>query len=117
MSWEGYTQKICAKGHHNIEKQYTELHYCPDCGAVFVWENVVDQTNGCEYDSNGSHKTDCQCGFAPVKCKTQSESCTCNNCGLRHRKEKSYDIFYIPKNMGRFLVPREIISSELFSNG
>lgn len=49
MSYEGYTQRLCSRGHLTIEDAYPEfeLKYCrvKDCGCSFVWEHAVDQTN------------------------------------------------------------------------
>jgi hypothetical protein len=50
MSYEGYNQHICRNGHRFDEpEQYGEgdIPKCPECDAVTVWENGVDQTN-CE---------------------------------------------------------------------
>jgi hypothetical protein len=47
MSYEGYTQYLCAKGHyHTRDCMYDDLTICPDCMADIVWSNMVDVTNG-----------------------------------------------------------------------
>lgn len=49
MSYEGYTQVLCANGHYRqydaYEREWTEKP-C-HCGAAFVWSHEVDDTN-CE---------------------------------------------------------------------
>lgn len=51
MSYEGYEQKICKKGHYwTIDSQLTtwkeEKEKCLICGEEEVWTNSVDVTNG-----------------------------------------------------------------------
>lgn len=51
MSFEGYHQKLCRKGHYFTEDAETTLYVgetekCPTCGEKFVWNNLVDVTNG-----------------------------------------------------------------------
>ena len=50
MSYEGYSQFLCSKGHLwtldcNSVVGNTEENICR-CGLPAVWENVVDVTNG-----------------------------------------------------------------------
>ena len=48
MSFEGYYQRACARGHNWQEDCYTEAEYkCPECGLKPVINNLVDDTN-CE---------------------------------------------------------------------
>lgn len=47
MSYEGYVQCICKKGHY-FEQNAFEKAKCP-CGAQTGWVNAVDQTNGNSY--------------------------------------------------------------------
>jgi len=44
MSYEGYSQLICAKGHYSIRDAYDGDDRCY-CGEKYVWTNSVDQTN------------------------------------------------------------------------
>lgn len=44
MSYEGYSQVICADGHY-FERNCWDNSICY-CGAEDAWENMVDQTNG-----------------------------------------------------------------------
>lgn len=46
MSFEGYTQNICQNGHFEDRDAYYGLNTCTTCRKVFVWTNVVDDTNG-----------------------------------------------------------------------
>lgn len=53
MSYEGYSQFLCSKGHYWTKDCYS-VHgneLCPICGERFVWENMVDETNGCYENS------------------------------------------------------------------
>lgn len=48
MSYEGYTQNLCANGHGFHEDAHAVHHQvCGECGAPGVWCNPVDETN-CE---------------------------------------------------------------------
>lgn len=46
MSYEGYTQKLCANGHLREADCWDEWPETCGCGAVFVWSHQVDETNG-----------------------------------------------------------------------
>lgn len=46
MSYEGYEQLICDKGHYYVASCWDEKPKCLDCGsAVIAWHNSVDDTN------------------------------------------------------------------------
>jgi len=47
MSYEGYSQCVCANGHYSEMDVYEDKEKC-ECGAVFAWTNSVDSTNGDE---------------------------------------------------------------------
>ena len=49
MSYEGYNQHLCEKGHRFDESAYVDESKCP-CGSPSVWFNAVDDTN---YESWG----------------------------------------------------------------
>ena len=62
MSYEGYEQRLCARGHLTEASAY--LDYCGegddpvtcphnDCQSKMVFHHSVDETNGIEYDKNG----------------------------------------------------------------
>lgn len=44
MSYEGYNQCLCQKGHYFISPTSTTKP-CPDCAGPAVWTNPVDDTN------------------------------------------------------------------------
>ena len=57
MSYEGYQQCICERGHYYTvnsgnflagfatDEEYQKCFACPHCSAPPVWENPVDETN------------------------------------------------------------------------
>lgn len=50
MSFEGYYQNICANGHYTVRDVYEDSdRLCSECGAGFVRENLVDNTNCCNF--------------------------------------------------------------------
>lgn len=57
MSYEGYSQFLCVRGHqweldcHSIDPRLEE-NFCPKCMAPAVWENMVNLTNG-SYEDDG----------------------------------------------------------------
>lgn len=48
MSYEGYEQKLCKKGHYWCDGVWEVLDSCPTCKEPAVWSNSVDETNGFE---------------------------------------------------------------------
>lgn len=48
MSWEGYYQQLCKKGHYTTKsaEYQDEDKKCNICGEKLVWINIVDITNG-----------------------------------------------------------------------
>lgn len=46
MSFEGFYQKLCPNGHYTVVDVYRYMEKCPICHQNFVWENLVDMTNG-----------------------------------------------------------------------
>ena len=47
MSYEGYTQKLCAAGHlREVDAYDWDAPVKCGCGEPFVWSHEVDQTNG-----------------------------------------------------------------------
>lgn len=47
MSFEGYFQLWCIKGHYFIEDAYADhMTECPICKSKMLYENLVDDTNG-----------------------------------------------------------------------
>jgi hypothetical protein len=57
MSFEGYWQHLCKKGHGWTEdcyQGYFDDNYeakCPKCFGKSVWSNLVDVTNGSFYEN------------------------------------------------------------------
>ena len=67
MSWEGYIQVICRRGHLCAQDAYSfdrDNFVCPIvvdrkiCGSDCAWENQVDTTNG-SFDDNGKRIDGC----------------------------------------------------------
>lgn len=56
MSFEGYYQRLCKEGHYwcvdTCGYDIEEDELCLKCGTKYVWENLVDVTNG-SYEYNG----------------------------------------------------------------
>jgi len=54
MSYEGYTQYLCAKGHYFMRDAYDYSDVvCDICSNGAVWWNQVDETNG-SHDDDGN---------------------------------------------------------------
>lgn len=91
MSYEGFEQHICEKGHYfEVDAMETFMGgdvHC-ECGAKSAWENSVDETN-CE-----------GVGYIPYEelkarfLRMQPGTCTCDKCGHKHKLGE--DEFYIP---------------------
>jgi len=91
VSYEGYSQLLCDRGHQWTEGcgQVDEYSTCPVCGGPPVWENCVDQTNGIFEDGI---RID---GYVELE-KVKEDKC--EHCG--HVKEVCYKI---PDNVTRQL--------------
>lgn len=49
MSYEGYDEYLCERGHYSQTDAYDEkLETCPVCGARLAYWSSVDETNGVE---------------------------------------------------------------------
>ena len=49
MSFEGFYQKLCKKGHYaeyDVHDANSDRTNCIICGTDYVWTNLVDITNG-----------------------------------------------------------------------
>jgi hypothetical protein len=82
MSWEGYMQALCSRGHEVYVDTYEDDPFgvpC-QCGSTVVWWNLVDTTNG-SYDEDGT----CIDGFIELELKDAHE-CVCKECGNKHSK-------------------------------
>ena len=82
MSYEGYVQLLCAKGHLTEIDCYEDIPEKCHCGRKFVWRNGVDTTNG-SYDDNGNRID----GAVELEI---SKEIKCKHCG--HGKEIIYRI-------------------------
>ena len=94
MSYEGYTQGLCAKGHYSQWDAYDTIpKKCQytGCKEKIVWTNAVNLTNG-SYE--GNERID---GFVELKIKSR-KVCKCKKCGNVHSPE--YITYKIPKNVG-----------------
>jgi len=107
MSYEGYKQVLCSRGHYWTEDAYEgEAPKCPDCGSPRAWENSVDTTNG-SYDDDGTRID----GHVDLKTKNPAIACKCPNCGNEHPSKKA--TYAIPKGKGHVVFPHESMRSEV----
>lgn len=90
MSYEGFYQRICEKGHYwEIDAYSAEANsHCPVCQKKIVWENQVDQTNG-SYDED-CNRIDGYVSLRPFKVKK------CKECGT-----VLLELYKPPKGQGR----------------
>ena len=86
MSYEGYNQYICKKGHYWTSDVYDEVTKCPVCGTTPYWVNSVDQTNS-SHDDDGKRID----GYIKPKLRTIKKG-KCNSCGKEHICEELYRI-------------------------
>ena len=77
MSFEGYFQLICKKGHYYTAGLYgqEENTLCPICLSIPVWWNIVDETNS-SFDNNTGERID---GFVEPRIKSQRICKYCNS--------------------------------------
>jgi hypothetical protein len=83
MSWEGFYQQLCKKGHYtsqSAEYQDSDIK-CSLCGEKIVWVNTVDTTNG---SHEGNKRID---GYVDLKVDKNTK---CKECG--HTLELTYKI-------------------------
>lgn len=45
MSYEGYSQRLCSRGHYWTHDCSIEIEKCPFCKCKSIWERMVDTTN------------------------------------------------------------------------
>ena len=98
MSYEGFTQALCAKGHQNMVEQYEERDTCNKCPEKLVWFHQVDQTNGCMCsDTDG--RTGYECPAHPLKLEVL-EHADYLDCPTCHREEMvSHPTYKIPEEV------------------
>lgn len=87
MSYEGYSQFICKNGHysHQDEKYDSAPDPCT-CGAEYIWENQVDETN---CDAHGVIPMDVINSFILTNEVTEV-------CNLGHKHVTAEAIYKIP---------------------
>ena len=94
MSYEGYNQRLCAKGHLRTFDAYDD--YADDngdpkatrvcsCGSQFVYLNPVDQTNGDVLDDPSTLPY-------PFEVEEEAETAVCNLGHTHVVKEARYKI-------------------------
>src|SRR5574337_345021 len=82
MSYEGYVQLLCEKGHYFTEDYYIfglsedDDWRCGVCGGHLAWWNCVDLTNGNYEDGIDSKRID---GY--VELEIDQIPATCPTCG------------------------------------
>jgi hypothetical protein len=100
MSYEGYTQILCKKGHYHTIDCYDDINSfrCPDCHTKPAWWNSVDLTNGSfDVDENGRQvQIDGAINSFKVKQKAVIEKCpTCHT-----KVVKVKQTYEVPKKHG-----------------
>jgi len=100
LSFEGYTQYLCAKGHYFARDVYDYSDViCHVCKNAAVWWNQVDETNGTHDDDD--NRID---GFVELKEKPAPYVHPCPTCGHTQPYPKTY--VFPPKDVGHHeLVP------------
>jgi len=98
MSFEGYYQIICKKGHYFEKDVYAatfieDEEKCPYCKAKMAWWNMVDVTNG-SFNEKG-RRID---GFLKLKIASPAKTKKCNECG--HEKIIEQVTYKIPDKKG-----------------
>lgn len=121
MSYEGYSQYICKKGHYFTRDAYDDMDYddhgpylkypkCPYCGEDVVWRNGVDQTNccggvaNCAYELSEEEIQECKyngLGFIELEEDCPAVICQCDKCGNEHKLEPP--TYKIPAGRGHKL--------------
>jgi hypothetical protein len=98
MSFEGYHQLLCKKGHYFTMDVYFEDPVgvgCPICKEKVAWWHTVDVTNG---SFEGKERID---GYIDLKIKTKAKTCKCDKCNNVHVVEDA--TYEIPKNKGHLV--------------
>jgi len=96
MSYEGYSQILCRKGHQSTEDAYgeSETFKCPVCGEPKAWSNQVDLTNG-SFDEKGERID----GYIELEIKEPAVTCKCPTCNNVHVVQ--VQTYKIPKKRKR----------------
>ena len=84
MSYEGYIEQLCSKGHYTTADAYDKDDKCWVCKSEIVWTNNVDQTNDNGYPF----------GEARLKVKTEQAKHKCPTCG--HERVSARTTYHMP---------------------
>jgi len=102
MSYEGYNQFICKKGHlfHKDAYEWDELDKvrCPHCKAPVAWWNSVDVTNGSYVMDTDTGKDVRIDGYVKLSVKDKAVVEKCPHCGSKVLKQR--ETYKIPKTKG-----------------
>ena len=91
MSYEGYEQFLCAKGHYWCEDCHDDPGVCDECGGPAIWCNSVDVTNGSYETINGEERR--IDGHVELEVDVEAMTNTCHCCGhVKTIKEERYKI-------------------------
>jgi len=96
MSFEGYYQVLCDKGHYteidcNLSIQ-DETWECEKCRSGLAWHNLVNTTNGSyDVDSEGDETETRIDGYVDLEIAFQKTG-ICSCCGEEHVCELRYKI-------------------------
>jgi hypothetical protein len=95
MSYEGFVQYLCPAGHawtHDAFDYSTPI--CPDCHQQYVWENQVDETNGCSPVDEEGH---CCCGYIQLISLPHVLHNVCPTCNRADKVEMRFRLPDDPK--------------------
>ena len=104
MSYEGYSQFLCKKGHQWTVDAHLLMHggedevRCPKCGGRPAWENMVNLTNG-SFDEDDNRIDN----YVELKIKSETSG-FCSSCGKKHICDVTYQI---PEDKGRWVQDEE----------
>ena len=82
MSYEGFSQVLCANGHlrefdcWEVTGSLSELGNCK-CGMPYIFEHMVDETNGIEEDNPSTLRY-------PFEINSPEILVECKSCGIKH---------------------------------
>lgn len=93
MSYEGYTQALCANGHEQTVQQYDDRATCDLCSAKIVWRHEVDVTNGC-YCDGPSDPLKCSAHRLVLEVDRPATFKSCPSCD--HKKMLTQTTYKIP---------------------
>lgn len=78
MSYEGYNQILCKKGHLSAQDAFfSESDFKCRCGEKIAWYNPVDETNCESYGLISQRELN-------KFLLTEEQQCSCKHCGHKH---------------------------------